>query len=111
MTAEEHLAQAVAEHHQHEAKAGEALEHARRAGDHLRHAKANVRATLGHGHWAQWLKEHWPLSQNTAIDYMKLAKYWVPEFSQHAVNLSLRAALKEIALARPHLEARRARRT
>jgi Protein of unknown function (DUF3102) len=61
------------------------LEHYRRAGEYLLEAKAQ----MGYGNWGKWLKQNFVLSQDTAQDYMRLARTPV---SEH-LSGSLRAAI------------------
>lgn len=72
-----------------------ALDHAHVAGDKLVEAKAIV----GHGHFAQWLHEHFEGSDRTARAYMRISQRW-PEIEakrQRVANLSYRQALLVLA--------------
>jgi len=83
------------EHERARACVAQGLEHAKRAGELLQQAKA----TLPHGDWLTWLREHCEVSERTAQGYMRLARCW-PQLEanpQRVADLSLREALTTLA--------------
>jgi hypothetical protein len=82
----------------------EMLEHALLAGEALIAAKDEVEK---HGEWLPWLKENFEASEDTAENYMRLARN-----SEHVRNLpieeaSLRGALNSIRALRPKAKPKR----
>jgi len=72
------------------------LEHALAVGDALIRARAQIM----HGEWLPWLKSC-DLGEDTAERYMKLARHRAQLSSARVRNLSLSAALRLIAKAKP----------
>jgi hypothetical protein len=89
------LAQLAVDIRQHlHASAASAIE----AGRMLIEAKAMLR----HGDWLPWLRVHVEISGRTASDYMRLAR---DPNSQHAADLSIRAALEQQRAGKKHQQA------
>jgi hypothetical protein len=98
-------AQINQEHQQCLQAANATLEHARKAGELLQQAKAQ----LEHGKWLPWLKEHFPFSEKTAQNYMRIAREWsglLEANPQRAADLSYRDALKLLACSKTEEEDR-----
>jgi hypothetical protein len=75
-----------------------AVEHAARAGELL----LQVKATLTHGQWLPWLREHCEVSPRAAQGYIRLAR--TPN-AQRVSHLSLRGALQALGTAKFPLNA------
>jgi len=75
---------------------GDALAHAIEAGLLL----LGVKAELPHGRFMAWIEEHFAGSQRTANIYMQLAAVPQVSNSQDAANLTIGAALKQLAAQR-----------
>lgn len=86
-----------AEHSNAEIALSKGVEHAARTGQLLIEAKSLVK----HGEWTQWLKSNCQFSERTAQGYMRLSKKISEGKAQRVADLSLRAALTE--LADPHI--------
>jgi hypothetical protein len=56
-----------------------------------------MKATMAHGEWLPWLKEHITFSESTAQAYMKLAAGWDQLKPPAAGDLTLQGALKLLA--------------
>lgn len=84
-----------AEHHACEAAARSSVKHAIRCGEML----AEKKAALKHGEWLPWLEQNFEGSERTAQTYMKLhrERTALEANPQHAADLSLRDALRELA--------------
>jgi hypothetical protein len=66
------LATQIREHHK---AVRSAILHAIEAGKLLIEAKAEVRKQFGHGYWLDWLEQNCEMSERTAQDYMRIAKF------------------------------------
>ncbi len=69
------------------------------AGDRL----IQVKASLPHGEWGDWLAEHCPdISERTARNYMRLAENWqqLEENGNGVADLSLRKAMELLKTAK-----------
>jgi hypothetical protein len=87
---------ATAEHEAFERDARSAIGHAIRAGEALVAAKSKVR----HGDWLPWLEARFPASEDTAQNYMRLARN-----AERVRNLpSIRAGITELAEPRDDAE-------
>lgn len=89
-----------AEHRLAQEHARTAVTHARRAGELLLQAKE----LAAHGQWLPWLAANVPgISERAAQGYMRLARECLadPAKAQRVADLSLRAALQELAEPRP----------
>src|SRR5262245_10950627 len=79
-----------AEHRAVEQALNESVRHAIEAGKAL----IAVKRIVGHGHFGDWLKNHFAGSHRTANHYMFLAGL-SPQDSQRVAKMALRAAIKE----------------